>query len=69
MEPWLIGRLTLCFLVMGELGGIGIVLWILLPLLGYWLRSRRESAWRSRTAPAQLNKKRPALARRLYRNP
>jgi len=55
------GHLTVGLLFLAELGGIGIILWILVPLFGDWLRSRRESPWlvrhqrvRRRAAPAQL---------------
>jgi hypothetical protein len=61
MEPWLFGHLMVSLLFIAELGGISIILWILLPLFGDWLRSRRASARllrhqrvRRRAAPAQL---------------
>jgi hypothetical protein len=62
MEHWFMGHLTICLLLAGELGGIGIILWILVPLLGDWLRSQRQSPrllrhHRTRRRPAQAQLK------------
>jgi hypothetical protein len=59
MESWLMGHVALCFLVLGELGGIGIILWILLPFVGDWLRSRPASPSLLRH---QRTRRRPAAA-------